>query len=994
VVAALLACGAGYWFWSSGDAGEEEKGDAEGHAPTAAGSRTGDGSGLQAKKFAVGRADVRVAKRAAVSGSVRDPQGEPIEGAQVCATPRSRKLLRSETRAPFCAITSAEGIYRIEGLFPVPHQLGASAPEYKPTVYSHGEGARKRQTVQLLIGAERSGVDIVLKPGGVQVHGTVLDISGGVLEGAQVMSSAAMTQSDEEGRFSLWVDSGEVWMRASAEGYTRANDRGIAPGHDFELLLTPESVLLGKVVLAGTQTPVAGISVDHRMWSARSGWGEGPGAVTDAGGAFRIDGLDPGSYKPTAFDDEHYGVAAAQVQLGLGETSDTVIIEVHPAFTVDGTIVADDGDVCDQGSVVLNDPQSERRFSGTTESDGSVHLQGVLPGAYEVDIYCEGYVPEDTYDPLMIEEATSGLRWSVGTGQTIRGHVWTAAGEPATKLRVMSSMKTDAANPRARQTSTWGQETEDDGSFAIYGVTPGTHELTVSGMHPGPDTPIEVVVAAGSDVDGIKVELPGAGSVRGRVVDERGEPVGNVRISLESKDRGRSFFSFGMSSSSTRAADDGTFEIEHVRPGDYRAKASQGWSSTLRTPGTSDDDPQGEELTVEEGESAEIELRVEAKGASIRGKVLDADGGPVSDAFLSATRESDSATKSEGSNVRSSRWGDWDRRPVLTEQDGSFVLEDLTVGTYTVRARRKGGGEGFAESVATGSDVTVTLDDTGALAGAVAVVGGSAPEEFTVRLRSRESGYRRGDTFFRTDGEFSFEEMPAGSYEVSVTAAEGTASAKVTLADGEERGDLKIELVAQVKLRGRLVDLETGEPVPGMQVRVSPRNGGGRVSRGGGERKNVSDAKGEFEVGHAPSGEVQISISPQSWGGTNDYEWSSLARTLPAEPKVQDIGAIELVKKRLDDQEKPGDLGYSVRDPKPEEEWSKRTLKVALVRPGGPAASAGLKVDDVITSVNGHDVQGEQSYRYYGLASTKQEGTITLGLASGASVKIVAGPPL
>ena len=201
-------------------------------------------------------------------------------------------------------------------------------------------------------------------------------------------------------------------MRAKADGYTWGRDRGSAPGHEYELLLTPESVIIGKVVLAGTQTPVAGVSINGSQWGARSNWA-GPAALTEADGSFRLDGLDPGRYKPTAVSEEHYGVARTAVLLGLGETSDTVVIEVHPAFTVSGSIVPDDGEVCERGSVSLQDPKSDRRFYAVPESDGSVRLQGVLPGTYEVNVACQGYVPEDTYEPITVEEATSGMRWTV-----------------------------------------------------------------------------------------------------------------------------------------------------------------------------------------------------------------------------------------------------------------------------------------------------------------------------------------------------------------------------------------------------------------------------------------------------------------------------------------------------------------------------------------------------------------------------------------------------
>ena len=89
-----------------------------------------------------------------------------------------------------------------------------------------------------------------------------------------------------------------------------------------------------------------------------------------------------------------------------------------------------------------------------------------------------------------------------------------------------------------------------------------------------------------------------------------------------------------------------------------------------------------------------------------------------------------------------------------------------------------------------------------------------------------------------------------------------------------------------------------------------------------------------------------------------------------------------------------GDLGFKLRDAAPDEEWAKRELKVAFVRPGGPAAAAGLKAGDVITSVNGHDVTGEATYKYWALTRAKPGEAVTFGLASGSSVKVVLGPAL
>jgi len=867
----LLACGAGYWLWSGNDgtpAGDE-----------GSGRSARDSSGLELEKLGSGHDQALVAERAALRGTVRDPEGAPIAGAHVCAVPRSRKLLGSDVHSPFCATTEADGTYRLGGLFPGQHFVGASAPEYKPGYFSPGEGTRGRYKVSLLSGAERSGVDIVLKPGGAQVLGTVRDISGGVLEGAQVWSDGALTLSDEEGRFSLWVGPGVTTVKASAEGYTESRERGAAPGHDFELLLTPESVLVGQVVLAGTKTPVAGINVESPSSDPLANEEKsGSVTITDASGSFRIGGLDPGIYKPTAFDDEHYGIAAAQVHLGLGETSDRVLIEVHPAFAVSGSIVPDDGETCDLGTVSLFDDDNGRSVSGTTESDGEFHLQGVLPGTYTVHVGCEGYISEETYEPLTVTETISGLRFSVIGGRTIRGQVVTAAGEPAAGMRIVAIMKLTGGLEAILMpdmmwigSSTESLESADDGSFVISGLKPGTHMLSVIGDLGGNEPIVEV--PEGSDVDGVKVELNTFGSVKGRVVDGQGQPVGNTLLVLDNDE--------SYASSLTR--DDGTFEIEHVAPGIFLATVSQG-----------DDDPQGVEVRVEVGETTEIELRIEVKSASIRGQVVDAGGGPVTDAFLSATRENDSATEFQKSNFRRwSRWGAWWDRPVLSEQDGSFTLEGLTDGTYTVRAYRKGGGEGFVEGVSADSEVTVTITETGTLAGIVVDASGRSPEEFDVMVTDRESGYDRTDNFYRTGGAFSLDELPGGTYEVFVRAGSRSAtSTKITLEDGEELRDLELELAVQVSVRGRIVDLDTGEGIAGVEIIVSSsasdRSGLANMTMW------LSDADGEFEVKEIPTGEVKLVLRP----GSKDYESPELVRILPAEPNVQDLGTIELVKKK------------------------------------------------------------------------------------------------
>ncbi|MGB1017255.1 MAG: hypothetical protein ACPG4T_24165, partial [Nannocystaceae bacterium] len=332
---------------------------------------------------------------------MHDPDGQALAGATVCASLGSRLLVLKPLNAVHCVTSEADGSYRIEGLLPVDIRVSASAPQHIPNHYRKATSGPLDQIVRLQAGGEHGGIDIELRPGGVKVDGVVLDISGGEIEGAQVSSNGAYAWSDAEGAFTLWVKSGEVRVEANAQGYAENTSVGIAPGHAFELLLTPESILIGKVVAAGTGTPLAEVDVFSTDWGQRWG-GVGPDAVTREDGTFRIDGLEPGPYKPIAFNEETYGTAGTTVHLGLGQTSDEVVIEVHPAFTVQGTILTGEQQTCASGRVSLRDSVNKREVATRVEREGDVRIHGVLPGTYDVEVSCMGFVSRDDYDAIEV----------------------------------------------------------------------------------------------------------------------------------------------------------------------------------------------------------------------------------------------------------------------------------------------------------------------------------------------------------------------------------------------------------------------------------------------------------------------------------------------------------------------------------------------------------------------------------------------------------------
>lgn len=983
-VGVILLVGAGVWWWRGGEGAEVATEDADGAAGRASeAARSIDLDGLMKPKLVI---DPKRGERASIAGTVRDQKGGGIAGATVCAQAWSDRLGSADTRRAVCVTSEKDGHYVVEGLFGVTHGVTASARGFIANEHHRGEGAARRTSVKLKPGLAMTDIDIVLEGGGVELRGIVKDLSGGPIEGAQVTSTHAIGLTGADGNFSLWVRPGDGWVTADADGYAPGWEQGAMPGHFFEVYLTPESVLVGKVLRAADGTPIEGARVTAE--SGGDSWTQAS-AMTDAGGNFRLDGLKPGPYKPKAEADDAYGLAEEQAILGLGETSELITITAHPAFFIEGTLVitGDKGsEPCDQGWISLSDRANGRSEYGSPDGDGVLRVRGLLPGEFEVEVETQGFVPAERYEKVkLVDKSISGLRWEVSRGQSIRGVVVDASGKPVPRVSVNASPKPDPTQPRAHQTGTWGGDTDEHGKFELAGLLAGDYLINVNSWEPPratPAKPFPAKLEKGKDLDGLRLELPATGEVKGSVRDGKGNPIARANVGMYD----------GVHWQSSAADDDGNFKFPFVAAGEYRVTARKGWGDEMRAPGTSDDDVQGEKVTVRTGGVEDVKLVVERSDGRITGVVRDADGGPLADAFIEATRESDSATQSSGQAMRSGRWGSFWQTPELTDPDGRFVLEDLQEGKHTLRAHRKGGGEAILEHVELGGEVVLTIAEAGRMSGAVTLVGGGAPEEFTVTLRDEATGFSRNDHFFRTSGVWSLEELPAGKYKVRVDAGPGSAEVEAVMAAGKDTSGVRVELAPKVTVRGKVVNLE-GEPVPGLRVTVAAEGGPMFFFGGMGESEeklNITDAAGRYEVEHAPTGKVRVSVMPRNWDD-EEYGWTSMANFVPATGDVAELPVIKVAKKRVKQDEAAGDFGYSFKQPEPGADPREMRLIVAVVRPGSVAAAGGMKPGDEIVSVDGQDVTGANSYLHGSLTQVPEGTVVHLGLKDGPIMALTAG---
>jgi hypothetical protein len=917
-----------------------------------------------------------LAPRAAVTGTIRSQGGAPLAFAQVCAFPETAQL-RGRDDAPRCTRSDATGHYRIAELWPVRTRVRATAAEHQPGQWQIVDAdGRVQSWVSLLDGRERDNVDITLEPGGVRLAGIVHDLVGGVVEDAQVCAThyeqpcMALAQTDEHGHFELWVAPGRVDVHASAEGYTRAKRPFSAPSEGVELFLLPEAAIVGRVVDAVTGAPVADAEVwagPHRVFQFDRGPAlQGPLVRSDDEGRFRIGGLEPGLYDPGAIHDGRHGQAPAQIPLGLGETSAPVEIHIHPSARVIGrVIVAETGQPCAEPDVALNGADGTR--VARTDSEGNVELLALEPDRYEVWVHCPGYVAEPAYPAIELESstATHEQTWQVHVGAAVRGVVVDSSGRALAGMDIRGFSL--GGNP-VRMLPPATAPSDAEGRFVIHGVAPERYELRASGPA-GSSEALTVEVAGTDDVTGVRLVLAEGGSLRGRVIDEQGVAQAQLEVQIDRHDDQRS-------TSFAHTDDAGEFELLGLAPAPYRLSLAN--------------DPAEAVVTVELGEQAEVELRVAGRNGLIQGRVLDVDGAPVSDAFVGALAMVDESVRplaaQRAAALARQNWSAI-HDPALTDVDGRFTLRGLGPGEHIVHAHRRGGGTAVADSVALDSEVELRLSVMGSLAGTVALADGTHPDRFEVALTAVDQGFVRRNDFVRTAGAWSFTQLPAGRLQVQVEAAQGAASLELELGEGESRDQLEITLEPRITITGRIVDLDSGAPLPRMSVVVSA----GLPGAFGSTRNGLSDAEGRFRV-IAPSGEIQLFIHPE--GGTmgSDYEALWTSHRVAERPATQDLGDIGLIAKRLHGHDAPGDLGFELSELAPGVAAGDRRATVAVVRLGSPAAAAGLAVGDVIEGVDGKSVRGRDLGRFDPLTSVPAGTELTLTLADGRTLSLVAAP--
>ena len=104
-----------------------------------------------------------------------------------------------------------------------------------------------------------------------------------------------------------------------------------------------------------------------------------------------------------------------------------------------------------------------------------------------------------------------------------------------------------------------------------------------------------------------------------------------------------------------------------------------------------------------------------------------------------------------------------------------------------------------------------------------------------------------------------------------------------------------------------------------------------------------------------------------------------------------DLGDIAITSHTMDLNETPGDFGFEVATARGSA--SDAPVTIERVRPGGPAAQAGLRAGQTLTHVHGRPLSAANANLLASSMRVPEGGTLTLTPEGGEPVTLVAGPP-
>ena len=551
------------------------------------------------------------------------------------------------------------------------------------------------------------------------ITGKVLDLAGKPVKNATIYyfqypqnglpapatrRDAPTTRSDNNGDFHFPESNGNGELIATADGFGfgmtgNAIERPAAqihltPGTDVTLTFTTaeKKPAVGVAISLGQ---LVGSQAGGRMsnfWIP-AGYRSPFSATTDANGVCTISGLMQGGQASFSVDDDRFAALTYRDRVMLASAPKTQAdpIQLLLAGTISGKITNSTTGASAAGIIVVAQSNESGSTPATTAADGTYIIKQLPPGQYIVALQPNQEVGK-SWTAKAVENigiaagaAKAGIDLSLIPGVMLSGSVVAADdGSP------IAGVPIGIFGPAHPRDGGYDDNTSTDaaGHFAVR-VPPGEQLVYIMSDTPAdgfgrPSPDNRTVTIADGGTASVEFRLPRVlmSPIKGKVVDEGGNPVGGALVYAAS-DQSPMF-----QNNPITAGADGTFQtMPMIRAGRIEIRAR---SNDLAT-------PKAQIVTRTSSPNVVIQLVKGALG-SISGRVVDAQGQPIKGARIELITQS--ARFSFGSDSGA------------TDENGNFKANSLWADSnYSVEASCNGYGQASSTQLHLQPGQTTTMHD-------------------------------------------------------------------------------------------------------------------------------------------------------------------------------------------------------------------------------------------------------------------------------------------
>jgi uncharacterized GH25 family protein len=632
-------------------------------------------------------------------------------------------------------------------------------------------------------------------------------------DGKDVVLKPTVTRTGKDGRFSSDETVGNRFdVRVQAEGYAFRTLRQFVPTGPLNVTLDRGHVLAGRVLAETTGHGIAGVRVEIDDSEEFDLGAAAVETVTDDDGTYLFPHAPPGPVwvratapgwarrslrgKVSPADDDGEPTVLDDLWLPKGGRLSGRVADTKGKPVAGASVIVAAVDLQRVGHRRPFPPMRTR-----TDEAGRYEFEGVTAGArYRVTAEHDRFSPAVT-GPVAIDAGTvlGNVDLTLKAGAALRLRLVDKEDRPCTQVTMRIESEEDARTDLAFQqliksTENGGIVAGDDGWLTVRKLSPGSYSLRFE-----PDGWVgfrrdNVVLTEGETTDLRTIDLEPGSLMRGRVVDDGGNPVADAEVAVRWQVMADRYERRATSDP------DGRFIIgglpDHVLK--LRASASEFAERNLEEVRPGSDD---------------VVVTLVRRGG-IRGTVKLAEGG-IPSSFTVRTYAERGAT-APSQKVETSA--------------GSFEIRNLDPGAHSVEIRASGRAPGRLERVqvrpGSSTDVgEISLRPGLELEGRVVMAdGGAAVAGASIRI-DRGAGpsswtQESGEFVAVSDagGRFVFHELEAGRFTLTLFHSEfAPVQRSIDLDPAARKSEIEIGLTGGGEIRGVVIDSD-GLPVAGADV--------------------------------------------------------------------------------------------------------------------------------------------------------------------------------